>query len=167
MSKDYNAEAKFSFAYYGEEVQEVVLEILLFHSHFYGGFEVIGLNDDDTETILSITHIIRSSPNRNLYSFRTVKINYKNLIIQIHPSLIKGIRGLVNNFVIETDNVLIFFSSTPSIKERILVKENLYKDRLFDSNRSINCRDYILTRNLPSKRELGKYRQSGRLCIMA
>lgn len=150
---------RYNFSYSENEAKEVVVELLLFHSYFYGGFELYDWNDKK----IDISDFVRSFHLKD-DQFTRLKIVLNDLSIELSLADIKRIQGVVNNFVIETEKLLYFFSSTIYIKKRIRIVLNTFNDV---SSKSANGASYIFDSNRPNKNKLRKFRTHDCLLIMS
>lgn len=151
----------YSFNFQNEDAQDIVMELLVFFSHFYHKIKVF----DSNNSLQPISDYML--PFKKFYFKEDSKIILREgkMELTIFINQIKQIKGLINNFVIFFEDYLLHFCSDIRIGKFIKIiplkynadKQNYYK---------IDDYDYIFERNKPSKLKYAKYRQKGFLIII-
>lgn len=105
------------FAYESKEAKEILVELLVFYSHFYGVFKLLDSNDD----IQPIKNYLL--PRDRLYFGENKSIK---LLIErtVHIDKIRFIKGVINNFVVSTDSTSYYFLTYRG--KRVLIEPNRY-----------------------------------------
>lgn len=147
------------FSYKGNEAQEIVVELLVFFSHFYGVFKLL----DGEDSIQPIKEYIL--PHKKFYfkEDQVVKLMINRTIHVIHLNKIRFIKGLINNFVFSTDSTSYYFSTYRG--KRLLIEPNRYNYN-GDISVDVCSHSYHFNYNRPSKWKLFQYRKKGCLIIM-
>lgn len=152
---DSGKRGRLDFYYLDEEAQELVFELVLFFSYFYGKFNVLFHGQK-----VSIKDFILPKKIQNSICNEWVVIKSKGSIFRIDAQNAKLLEGNVNHFVIYTETNIYYFSSTVYAKKGIEVYPN-NGQKIF-----INRSEYILNSNRPSQRKLRRYRERSILVLI-
>lgn len=161
LHKDDSNSRVYSFNFYEKDAIDITLELLLFFSKFYFRLKILDSND----CFQNIKEYILPQKEYYLKEDSSIKIQDGKMSYHICLNQIKQIQGLVNNFVICTNNQLIHFCSDVSFGKRINIISVQYNCNSVKSY-GINDFDYVLERNMPSKFKLWRYREKGFLIVI-
>jgi hypothetical protein len=147
------------FAYEGKEAQEIIVELLVFFSHFYGVFKLLDSND----SIQPIKEYILPHVRFYFKEDQSIKLMIERTIHTVHIDKIRFIKGVINNFVVSTDSTSYYFLTYRS--KRILIEPNKYNYN-GDISVDVYSQSYHFNFHRPSRWKLLRFRKKGCLLIM-
>lgn len=161
---DYNSQL-YSFDYYDNDAQSIVMELLVLFSALYHK------NKIKIYDTTGVHHFIKDYllPHRvfHYWDDRKIIIEDKNFDFTFQIQDIKQIRGLLNNFVIHFDSLLLHFSFYAGHRKISIIQHNysFYKTHK-DVGYQICNYDYFFDLGRPRRRFLWKYRKKGFLVVL-
>jgi len=151
------------FDYKGEDAQNIVLELILFFSEFYHKLKIY----DSQNSLQSIDEYLLPHKKKFFLEKSHITINSGLIHFTLYLAHIKRIKGLVNNFVVYLDNLILHFCSDINLDNGVSIRiEPAIKDVNGEIHYKINDFDYIFDRNKPSKYRLLRFRQKGFLFLI-
>jgi len=162
---DFNSRL-YAFNYCEGDAQSIVMELLvlffaLYHKNRIKIYDTTGVHHFIKDYLLphQIFHY---------WSDREIIVADKNFNFTFRIHDIKHVRGILNNFVIHFDNLLLHFSFDPLQGKHISVVQHNYD--FYKTHKDIGYEicdfDYVFDRGRPNNRFLRKYRKKGFLVVL-
>lgn len=164
--KDDSNSRIYSFDYYEGDAHSIVMELLvlffaLYHKNRIKIYDTSGMHHFIKDYLL---------PHQVFHHWedREIIIADRNFNFKFQTKDIRQIRGVLNNFVIHFNNLLLHFCFDASCGKHInMVQHNYEYFRTYkDIGYEICDFDYVFNRARPRKRFLWKYRKNGFLVVL-
>lgn len=165
QKNDYNSRL-YSFDFFEKDAQGIIRELLVVFSELYY-CNKLSISDNNGFRYSIIGFLL---PHGHLYLPEDPSISLSDKLLSITFSIkeVREVRGLVNNFVVHLDNLLLHFCYDVVQGKGIKIFSydyTFWKDKI-EKGYQICDYDYVFERQRPSKRFLRKYRRNGFLVVL-
>lgn len=162
---DYNSRLN-SFDFFEKDAQGIIQELLVVFSELYycNKLSISGKNGYR----YSIVEFLLPHDHLYLPKDSSISISDKLLSVSFSIKEVREVRGLVNNFVVHLDNLLLHFCYDVVTGKGIKIFPHDYSfwNGKIEKGYQICDYDYVFDRERPSKRFLRKYRRNGFLVVL-